>query len=210
MTECNGVNATCYLNKTEWQMAVAALAGEDKITEFLTTPDNIALSNEFTSPPGQNINMGSILTFDSSSTHFPFTFRLQAGINGYRLVYEDQESGPAFGPMDQARSISIGDVNDEENDNLIIAVPEWNNNAAIFAIGITVGDNEGVSEEYIEVWGIDSFNKRFDMTPHCPGLHGFIGIVSTVPLTQLFFNEDNGGDDIFVRDFCFGVLEWTD
>ena len=47
------------------------------------------------------------------------------------------------------------------------------------------------------------------MSPDCPETLGFIGIVSTVPLKELYFNEDNAGDDIFIRDPQFGILEWT-
>ncbi len=208
--ECSGENAKCYLNKTEWEMAVADLAGDDLITEFLTTADNIALSNEVGGPPGSNINLGQILTFDSSATHFPFTFFLRATNAGYRLVFQDMEGGPAFGSMDQERSISIGDVDDEENDDFNIQIQEWDANCAVFAIGITVGDNSRESGEFIALNGINSFYKKFDMSPACPGTHGFIGIVSTVPLMSVAFNERSTGDDIFVRDFCFGVLEWTD
>jgi hypothetical protein len=208
--ECSAVNAVCYLNKTQWQMAAADLVGDDLTVEFLTTAQNLALANELGWEPSPNVSMGPIITFDSTATHFPFNFHLKANAS-YRLVYDDQEGGgPAFRPLNQERSISIGEVDDEENDNFWIEIPEWRPNAAVFAIGITVGDNDAASEEEIVVTGINGLNKTFDMSPNCPQSHGFIGIVSTVPLMSVSFNEGNGGDDIFVRDFCFGVLEWTD
>jgi Thiol-activated cytolysin len=208
--ECSDANAICYLNKTEWQMAVAQLVGEGHIIEFPTTAENLSTANEMGWVPGQNNNMGNVLTFDSSVTHYPFTFHLRATEGGAGLVFEDQESGPAFGAMDQERSISIGDVGDQENDDFDIAIPVWNNNAAVFAIGFTVGDNEYADEEYVEVTGVNNFIHRFGKTsPNCPGLHGFVGIVATMPITLIHFNEGSGGDDIFVRDFCFGVIDWT-
>jgi hypothetical protein len=212
MRMCSGVNAECYLNETEWQMAVADLAGDNLITEFLTTADNLTLSYEVTVQPVPNTHMGNILTFDSSTTHFPLSFYLKAlNAQTYGLTFMDLEGGaPAFGSIDQERSISIGEVDDEENDDFEIQIQEWHPNCAVFAIGITVGDNTRESGEFIALNGINSFYKKFDMSPACAGTHGFIGIVSTVPLTSVAFNEVSTGDDIFVRDICFGVLEWTD
>ncbi|HWR84179.1 MAG TPA: thiol-activated cytolysin family protein [Candidatus Deferrimicrobium sp.] len=211
--ECSEVGVLCFTNKTEWQMKVAELVGEGHIVEFLTTADNIAKSVEFPSLPGSNVNLGHMLTWDSSSTHFPFTFYLKALSSGYRLVWDDLESNsPAFAPLDQERSISIGEVNDEENDDFEIAIPTWNNQAAVFAIGITVSDNSKESGEGAKVYGVNGFANEDipNSVPNSPGMHGFLGVVATVPLISLKFNESDTGDDIFVRDFCFGVLEWTE
>ena len=213
LQECSEANAVCYLNETEWQMAVAALAGDSLITAFPTTAGNVALSNEVTDPPDSNTWLGNILTFDSSVTHFPFTFYLRAPYAPtYGFVFEDQEGGfPAFGSMDQARSLSVGDVDDEENDDFEIQIQVWDPQTAVFAVGFTVGDNNKEDGEYVDVNGVDGFNKKFDDTsPDCPGTLGFIGIVSTVPITSIYFNEVYLEDDIFVKDLRFGVLGWTD
>jgi len=211
--ECSAVNAECYLNKTEWMLAAERLAGDDKIVQFPTTAENVALANEMGWLPGPNVSLGSIITLDGTATGFPFDFSLQATIGGHRLIFDDQAGSPlrdAFAPLDQERSISIGNVDDEENDNFEIRIPEWDPKAGVFAIGITVADNSAESGEEIIMTGIGGFTKTFGLRPHCPGSHGFIGIVSTVPITSLFFNENNAGDDIFVRDPEFGVLQWTD
>ena len=211
LRECSGKDAVCYLNKTEWQMAVANLAGDSLITEFPTTADNLTLSNEVTIPPVSNTHMGYILTFDSSETHFPFSFYLKSPYaTTYGLTFMDDEGGPAFGAMDQERSISIGDVNDEENDDFEIKIQVWDPQVAVFAIGITVGDNAKEAGEFVDVNGVQEFYKKFEETsPNCAGTHGFIGIVSTVPITSVYFNEVYLEDDIFVRDFNFGVLGWS-
>jgi len=212
--ECSEENAEVYLNKSEWQQAIAALAGNGLTSELLTTADNLTLANEVTIPPIPNTDMGNILTFDSTETGYPFTFDLQATRPAYDLVFDDQENGaPGFSTPEQERSISIGDINDRENDNFAIHIIEWQPNSAVIAVGITVGDNERASEEQVQVLGTGGFLKLWEdnnYIPNCPATTSFLGVVSTVPITQLWFNEGNGDDDIFVRDFCFGVLEWTD
>ncbi|MCK4657174.1 MAG: thiol-activated cytolysin family protein, partial [candidate division Zixibacteria bacterium] len=196
--ECSALNAQCYLNKTEWQMAIAELVGEGHIIEFPTTPENVALANEVASLPNENDILGTILTFDSASTQLPFTFSLKPGVSGYRLQYKAD------------RWISVGLVGVEEDDVFDIRIPEWNDNAAVFAIGIDIGDNwREPDEEGLYVYGVDGFEKRFlGVAPNHP--ETFLGVVATVPLTTFHFNEGDVNDDIFVRDFYFGVLEWSD
>jgi len=208
---CSQFGTECYLNKTLWQNRVKELAGNNSIIEWPTTAENVALADEVIDLPVPNEDLGKILTFDSSSTGFPFTFRL----TGYQsIVYDDREGNDLhypFGAVDSLRLLSPGDVDDLENDNFTINIVEWGQNTIVFAVGITVTDNSKESDEYIEVTCSDpAFNKRFDTAPDCQGIHGFIGIVSSVPIMSVLFNENNGGDDIAVRDFCFGVVESTD
>jgi len=125
------------------------------------------------------------------------------------LVYDDQEGGgSAWGSMDHDRSIGVGSIGSQEDDNFEVRIPEWDSHAAVFAIGITVGNNVAQSGEAITTYGVNSFGLQFNMSPDCPGQCGFIGIVATIPVTELFFNEANTSNNIFVRDFCFGVLQW--
>ncbi len=214
--ECSEENAEVYLNKSEWQQAIAALAGDGLTRELLTTADNLTLANEVDIPPVPNTAMGNVLTFDSLETGYPFKFDLQATNANYDLVFDDQEGGPGFsGNPEQERSISIGDIGDNENDNFAIHIIEWQPNCAVIAVGITVGSNERESDEQVQVRGTGGFLKLWNdedgnCVPYCPASTSFLGVVSTVPITELWFNEGNGDDDIFVRDFCFGVLEWTD
>ena len=210
--ECSAENAQVYLNKSEWQQAIAALAGNCLTRDLPTTANNLTLANEVTTPPGPNTGMGNTLTFESLETGYPFKFDLMA-TQASNLVFDDQENGPAFpNNPEQERSISIGDVDNEDNDNFSIEIIEWQPNCAVIAIGITVGDNERESDEQVQVRGTGGFLKLWNdedgnCVPNCQGSTSFLGVVSTVPITELWFNEGNGGDDIFVRDFCFGVLE---
>ncbi|MBK7140690.1 MAG: thiol-activated cytolysin family protein [bacterium] len=209
--QCGAIGATAYTNKSEWLGAITSMVGAGHTVEFLTTPENISLSNEF-GVPLTNQSMGPILTWDSSATHYPFTFYLRALAGGHTLVYDDQESGPAFSPMDQARSISIGDVDDGENDDFEIAIPSWLPNTAVFAIGISVCDNAAESGEGGKCFGVNGYSQdpMAHSVPACTGTHGFVGIVATIPLTSIRFNESDTGDDIFVRDLIFGYLTWEE
>ena len=213
LAECSGVYATAYTNSTEWENAVIDLVGDGHTIELLTHSANICsytLEFENSSPPfPENKGLGPTLTFDSFLTGYAFTFRLKALLGN--LVYDDYEGGPyrpAFGAY-QERSLSIGEVDDQENDDFEIAVTSWNTNAAVFAIGITVGNNVPEYNEGATVDGVDGFHVVLpNSVPSCSGKAGFLGVVASVPLTRLFFNENGTGNDIFVRDFRFGVLEW--
>lgn len=211
--QCGTVAGWVYTNKAEWEIAIRQLVGDGHIVEFPTTPANIALSNEYPYQPGLNTNLGATLTWDSSRTHYPFSFHLKALASGHPLVYDDQESGgDAFAPLEQERSISIGGVDVGENDDFEIAIPAWNSKAAVFAIGITVGDNSCESGEGLQTYGINGFDNQAVgySCPNCPMAHGFIGVVATVPMLSIRFNESDTGDDIFVRDLVFGVLQWEE
>ena len=82
-------------------------------------------------------------------------------------------------------------------------------NTAVFAIGIDVGDNTGESGESITVTGINGFSQNYPVTPSGGGTVGsFIGVVSTVPLRTVFFDEGTGDDDIFIRNPQFRVVRW--
>lgn len=214
VTECSGVAAVAYTNKTEWQMAIEEFVGEGHVIEFLTTAENIALSDEHPTVPSPNAQMGPNLTWDSSSTHFPFTFRLRALQPGQYtgLVFDDQEpAGPAWSGLDQERSIGIGDMQDQEDDDFEIAIPAWHNKSAVFAIGMSVGSNQPEQGEGTTVYGVNEYSAVLDNSvPDCFGRIGFLGVVATVPLKAIEFNEYEGDNDIFVRDFCFGVLEWSE
>lgn len=154
-----------------------------------------------------------MLTFDSASTGYPFSFLLRAPVSD-GFTFDDKEGSSysdAFGGMDQARSLSVGDVDDYDNDDFEIQFPGYRANTAVFAVGITVGDNTAESGEFTAVDGTGGYTREMaGCVPDSPGTHGFLGVLSTVPLHRLFFNENSGTDDIFVRDLVFGVLEWED
>ncbi|MCM2271227.1 MAG: hypothetical protein NDJ18_01545 [candidate division Zixibacteria bacterium] len=143
--------------------------------------------------------MVPILTGDSSRAHYPFSFYLRALASGHTLVYDYQGSDPAFAPMDRQRSISIGDVDDGENDDFEIAIPTWPNNAAESGEGGTV-------------YGVNGFaNKALPSSrPACTGRHGFLGVVAIVPIISLKFNDNDTGviclSGISASAFCSGRI----
>ena len=213
MTECPDRNILCFLNESEWKATMDTLAPSHQLIELPTTADTLMMADEVDSLPGENETLDRVLTFDSASTGYPFQFVLTAAASPH-FKFDDKEGSDyhnAF-PGDQARSLSPGDVDDYDNDDVEITIPVWRPGTAVFAIGMTVGDNTAESGEFTAAEGTGGFAKQMDgCVPNSPGTNVFLGIVSTVPLTRMFFNERDGSndyDDMFIRDLKFGVLEW--
>lgn len=212
MTECAADAMLCFLNESEWKAAMDSLAPSYRLIELPTTADTLVMADSVDSPPGHNGVLPPLLMFDSVNTGYPFSFFLRAP-QAPQFTFYDMEGSPldnAF-PGDQARSLSVGDVNDWENDDFEFQVPEWRPGTALFGFGITVGDNSNESGEFTEAFATGGLSVKWGRdrcVPSSPGTPGFLGVISTRPLTRVFFNERSTGDDIFIRDPVFGVLEW--
>jgi len=199
-----------YFDKAAWESRVEAYAGsEDAILVFPTTGDNISLSTEIPFVPSSNGNLGPVITFDSTATGYYFSFHLACLIAGYQMTFDDREGADLHqvtpvGYRD--RTISIGDTDDLEDDDFEVAITACNENYKVFAIGLEVIDNAVEDGEYIAVQCADTTQDTvFAESPDCGGTGIFMGIVSNQDLLKLIFNENPGGDDIFVRDLHFGV-----
>jgi hypothetical protein len=210
--ECEPGGVQRFSNYASWRDSVES-AGliEDSL---MTTEANIALASGLAMPLGTNAPIGPRATFDADSTGLPFSFYLE-NTNAaeltlpseqiWTLVFADQEIGsnPAH------RWISIGDADGIggarrdvfENDDFDIRMIRNDSTASasdVYAIAITIGDNQDTSGESIIVRG-DGFEVRFE-----PPVSGFIGFVAPFPILNVHFDEDAGGDDIAIRDFRFG------
>jgi hypothetical protein len=96
-------------------------------------------------------------------------------------------------------TISIGDIDDYENDDFEIAVTGNN----VYAVGFIMKSNTDGAEEYLEVIGAqeECYLDKLDL----PTIeNGFVGIVSPVPIKRIWFNEDDDDDDMGILDFYFG------
>ncbi len=76
----------------------------------------------------------------------------------------------------------------------------------VWAVGIWVGDSDNTSGESLRVYGEDSVLLQ-EITEYLPINDGyaFMGVISPLPLTGVFYNEDSGGDDICIGHPYFGV-----
>lgn len=109
------------------------------------------------------------------------------------LVFNDQE---ADWPDN---SISIGDVDNYDNDDFEIGVT----GNKVYAIGFMMQSNGDDPTEFLDVWAAQD-ECYLDQKDLPTIINGFVGVVSPVPLNRIFFNEDEGIDDIGIRDFFFG------
>ena len=167
--------------------------------------DNVLKADEHGSfiddPNSTQWFLGKKITFSGSNTGYPFNFELE-NMDGailpndyYRaLVYHDNEGF-------STESISIGDIDDFEDDDFEIRVT---GNAKVYAIAFVMEDNDKDPGEYLEVHAKDKNNQECQILYYNMGVHGFFGIVSPVPITKIFFNESSNGDDIALNDLSFG------
>ncbi|MCK4499881.1 thiol-activated cytolysin family protein [Candidatus Babeliales bacterium] len=202
LVECQQMETQIFTDWNEWKQNFSAIPDSVEDYFFTTNAVNVALANEVGSPPANNFNVGSILTFDALNTTYNFNFYLQSLDYGcpYPLVFNDTEFG-------ERGMISIGDVGNCENDDFEIGVSTNDDDTYVFAIGFYLGHNGLTNEETLEVFYGNSKVKEFtylDLPASSSG-EVFMGIISTVPITKIVFNEDIGGDDIYIKDFCFGV-----
>lgn len=190
---CEDCTATLYTDETTWAAEIAGIS-----QSFDTTASNVGLANEVSGPPGNNAELSGILTFQSSNTNLCWDFDLTALQTpcDYPFTFNDNEGPPIF----RTGAISIGDINNCENDDFefnIYSGPPLN------AFGFLLFDNGYVPGESISIYD-EGGNQiaLFDIE----GLSGttFIGIVSTCPISRIMFDEDSGGDDIGIKDFRFG------
>jgi hypothetical protein len=199
-----------YLDKLMWQNKVMELAGDSAILEFPTTPTNVILANEVSSLRS-NLSLGTTITFDSANTNYPFQFYLQAMSPGHTLVWDDLEGTdlhPATPAGYRDRTISVGDTDDAEDDDFELGTFDWAEGCKVLAIGIEVIDNAPEDSEYIAVHCVDTLlDSTFYVSLDCNGTASFLGIVSSEPILKIMFNENPNPDDMFVRDFYFGIIE---
>jgi hypothetical protein len=143
--------------------------------------------------------MFEIITFPGSVTQFPFEFHLKnLAVTGDRLalVHNDTEG---LNNNFTTNTISIGDIDDFENDDFEIVVT----GDQVYAIGFIMRSNTDTPEEFLEVFAQqdDCYLDQKDL-PN--GNNTFVGVISPVPIKRNWFNEDDDDDDMGIENFYFG------
>lgn len=203
MKECVQAMADLYSSWTTWNDAFSVIPDSTINVHFETTGPNLQKATELQGwwVPASNAHLGTAtITFTPESTDQDFQFALTALEPGcaYPLTFEDDEF-PAGTP---SNIISIGDVDNCQDDDFEIVVSDFRDSAYVFAIGTNIGNNDFTAEEKVEVFNGDQ--KIAEFTPSNAQDH-FMGVVSSVPITRLRFDEDAGGNDIYIKDLVFGV-----
>jgi hypothetical protein len=194
-----------YSDYDLWRNEVLALSGQ--VHNQPTSAQAIALATERGGvPPGANEWIGATLTFGGSATSLPFDYALDANQSGSSFSYNDDEV-PSSGYYP---CLSVGDYDNYQNDDFSVRILPGGT-ANVHAIGIYVGDNTAETAEELRVYGQgDVLLKTFAKDASFPNSSAppakFLGVVSAVPLTRMFFDEGSSGDDIVIKDPCFGVV----
>jgi len=186
-----------YNDETEWSQAVTALE------PFDTTSLNVALAFEIeASETPVNTFLGRTLTYDSSAT----------GLSRSFVARVLQDIGPEFGWTwnDQKlpggeQALSPNDVDNGDDDDFEIEVTSGPPLEA-FGMWIVHNNDSTFGVESLSVYdALDQLLGRTDLSEAgFPGGEAlFLGVVADRPIARVVFDEDDGTDDIGVRDFRF-------
>ncbi|MCB2229550.1 thiol-activated cytolysin family protein [bacterium] len=204
VVECSQVTTQVYHDWTQWRDAFAAIEDSSDNKFFATSVANVNMADEnWGWTLGSNTHLATrTLTFQPENTGYDFMFYLRTLQEGcaYPLTYNDDEfgSGTAF--------LSIGDVDNCQYDAFEIVTGDFRNDSYVFAIGVYIGYNVGANDEKLEVFHGSSKIAEWPNTYIPTGVDPvFLGIVSTIPITKYVFTEGYDSDDIYIKDFCFGV-----
>lgn len=173
-----------YTNETSWNNSVQGVEALD------FTAANVALANEVASPPGNNAFLGGVLTFDSANTGLSSSFVLSTLETDAGFTFNDNEgSGPEWD-----NALSVGDIDNFENDDWQIVF----NSSSVFNFGWFLQDNGTSVGESFSVYDLnDNLLGTFSMIPETDGVD-FVGVISSVPIGRVAFDEDPGDDDIAI------------
>ncbi len=154
------------------------------------------------SGPTANQSLGQRLTFFQSPPFFTIE-TLQPGAN---LVFSDEEGAgslPAF-----ANALSIGDIDNQENDDFRVTL-----GAPAVAAAFVLKDNTGTSAELLHL--LDADNNRIETLSlagagdsSAAGL--FIGVISPTGFSGFEFDENPDGDDVAVGSLLFTACDGAD
>lgn len=180
---------------------------------LITNPLGVSRATEVTGAPTQNLSLGNTLTFEQGNTQFDFSFEITADVSPATFVFEDNEP-PAGTPTTFIHALSVGDIDNVENDNWSLSLL---NSAWVSALGVDVRDNNfqnGATTpstmETLTVFSNTGANlATFDLSSLNLGSppNQFLGVVATdgERIGRIVFNEDNGGDDIAIANFRFST-----
>ncbi len=190
-----------YTDYASWETAAQAVAGSVQI--YATSAANVANADEVSSPPSANQRLGNVLTFQAANAGTCVSFTLSNpdlepdnppnfAFDGF--TYRDNESA-----LDVDRVLSVGDGNNYEDDDFTLSV----GGGDVYALGYFIYGNDVEAGESITASGAAGVLLSVDSSgmPINTGSQ-FMGFVSDQPITEIFFDEAPGADDIGVLDIA--------
>ena len=205
---CSDVNVNLINVESQWREAVQGVAG-DVIYTFVPTAYNIGLSQEVPAPTANNRGVGNTLTFLGADTGYPFDFVISKAMTPGTFTWNDHEKDGSFGGCPYP-FLSPGDVTNYEDDDFEVSVTRVDEGLVISGIAVAVGHNNLVAGEYLEVTDpnnilLDIFDSSDPLPGNEDGGYQFMGVASPLPLKKIYFNEDDGGDDICFQNVWISV-----
>lgn len=154
-------------------------------------------ASEVTDVPVANQSVGATLSFLSGPVDFILTTN---DVPGATFVWNDTEPVVAINPL-FAESLSIGDIDNEEDDDFKILFLDDN----VYGVNFQVIDNGRFTNELLtvelvngETFTIDTFSSIVSSTgPSQIDDYGIMSIGSGI--RSIVFDEDSFGDDIGLR-----------
>jgi hypothetical protein len=199
--------AIATTDEADW---AAAAGGE--ILSFDTTAANVGLATELGAPPAVGAHLcgppstpvaSCQLSYAAANTQLCRDFTVRSLEAGGGITFDDSAERNGIAAWQEA--LSIGDINDHQNDDFELS---FGSGDAVYAFGFHFVDNQRVDPESLTVYGPGDEVLGIlpgNAAPLSDGNRSaFVGIVSPLPITRVVFDESPDADDMAIRDFRFG------
>ncbi len=188
-TSSYGASVQFFTNEANW------LAAVQSVEIFNTNATNVALADEIASPPNDLDTISRVLTFQSSNTNLSHSLQLEAIL---------QTNIQFSRPISNSLSIGVFGGGALQNDDWEIRVLDGPGLTA-FAFDL-VSNNEKTGETFSIFGSGDVLLGTLDESGiPTPGTDGngfnFLGVISSDPITRMFFDDEDGSDNIGVANF---------
>ncbi len=211
-TSVNGRSERAGFQIVTTGQAAWEVAAGGEVLSFDTTAANVGLATELGAPPAPGaflcgppgIPVASCqFTWEAASSALCRDFGLRSLEAGGGITFDD--SAERNGSPAWQNALSIGDINDHQNDDFELSFGAGD---AVYAFGFHFVDNQRENYESLTVYGPGDEVLGIlpgNAAPLSDGnLSAFVGIVSPLPITRVVFDEAADGDDMAIRDFRFG------
>ncbi len=181
-----------FSNKDDWRLAADRFGTPEglPVTDFVLSASTLADSDELTSPPANDANLGRSLTFSS----FIPGFALRMVQPEAQWVFNDASWSTTYRPF-----LCVGRANLYEDDDFYVDVT-----GCTPAVGIELFDNTTITDELVLVYGSGGgLLGMLEAPATATNKFGFMGLISAAPIARIEFDEDSADDDIGLRNVSF-------